>query len=129
ENALQNRIWIAFVESQEFKHSLRIRDLVELEEFFLLAGHVHQRLPAQPDGLLRLLQQHVIVDIQDAGRVLSPIHVARDPEKRIGDARKHAHPSPRRTHVSLLPPPWEEFTTIDPGSRATRVRPPGTMMV
>src|SRR5271165_3269221 len=29
------------------------------------------------------------------------------------------------THVSLEPPPWLEFTTRDPSTRATRVRPPG----
>jgi hypothetical protein len=28
------------------------------------------------------------------------------------------------TQVSLLPPPWDELTTRDPGWRATRVRPP-----
>ena len=26
--------------------------------------------------------------------------------------------------VSLLPPPWDELTTREPGRRATRVRPP-----
>ncbi len=30
-----------------------------------------------------------------------------------------------KTHVSLLPPPCEEFTTREPRLRATRVRPPG----
>src|ERR1039458_5960947 len=30
------------------------------------------------------------------------------------------------THVSLLPPFWEEFTTSAPSSNATRVRPPGS---
>src|SRR5579871_86937 len=32
----------------------------------------------------------------------------------------------RRTQVSLLPPPCEEFTTREPLRSATRVRPPGT---
>ena len=32
-----------------------------------------------------------------------------------------------KTQVSLLPPPWEEFTTSEPFRRATRVRPPGTI--
>ena len=30
------------------------------------------------------------------------------------------------THVSLLPPPCDEFTTSDPRVNATRVSPPGT---
>jgi acyl-homoserine lactone acylase PvdQ len=34
-----------------------------------------------------------------------------------------------KTQVSLLPPPWEEFTTSDPGRKATRVSPPGTMVI
>ena len=29
-------------------------------------------------------------------------------------------------HVSLLPPPCDEFTTSEPRCSATRVRPPGT---
>ena len=33
--------------------------------------------------------------------------------------------SAQSTQVSLLPPPWEEFTTRDPFLRATRVSPPG----
>ena len=32
------------------------------------------------------------------------------------------------TQVSLLPPPWLELTTSEPRLRATRVRPPGTMV-
>ena len=33
-----------------------------------------------------------------------------------------------KTHVSLLPPPCEEFTTSDPSFSATRVNPPGTIV-
>jgi len=29
----------------------------------------------------------------------------------------------------LVPPPWLEFTTSDPLRSATRVRPPGTVMM
>src|SRR5437868_5293435 len=32
----------------------------------------------------------------------------------------------RSTHVSLLPPPCDEFTTSEPLRNATLVRPPGT---
>src|SRR5882672_10476064 len=32
------------------------------------------------------------------------------------------------THVSLVPPPCEEFTTSEPSRNATRVRPPGTII-
>ena len=33
------------------------------------------------------------------------------------------------THVSFDPPPCDEFTTSEPLRRATRVRPPGMMVV
>src|SRR6266699_1928458 len=32
------------------------------------------------------------------------------------------------THVSLLPPPWDELTTREPRLSAMRVSPPGTMV-
>ena len=35
-------------------------------------------------------------------------------------------PSAISTKLSLVPPPWLEFTTSDPSRSATRVRPPGT---
>ena len=33
------------------------------------------------------------------------------------------------TQVSLVPPPWLELTTSEPSFSATRVRPPGTMVI
>ena len=39
--------------------------------------------------------------------------------------RGHTHRS--STQVSLVPPPWLEFTTSEPCFSATRVSPPGTM--
>src|ERR1035438_2674621 len=66
--------------------------------------------------------------------VLCPLQVAAHPVETVANARKHRCTLPNsvsvydsRTHVSLLPPPCEEFTTSDPFSRATRVSPPGTM--
>ena len=73
---------------------------------------------------LRLLNR-VEVNVQQPG-LLGPLHGSH-PEQRIGDAREH-HVFPRRTQVSLLPPPCDEFTTIDSALSATRVSPPGTMM-
>ena len=31
--------------------------------------------------------------------------------------------------MSFVPPPWLEFTTSEPSFNATRVRPPGTMVI
>src|SRR3954462_7199136 len=41
----------------------------------------------------------------------------------------HAATSGARTQVSLVPPPWLELTTSEPSLRATRVSPPGTMVI
>ena len=50
--------------------------------------------------------------------------------KMIGNHRKILLPPgySSNTHVSLLPPPCEEFTTSEPFFIATRVRPPGRMV-
>ena len=84
-------------------------------------------IPAQQVGLLRLLEQRVEVHVEQPRGLFRPLHVAAHPEQRFGDAREH-HVSPRSTQVSLLPPPCDEFTTIDSGLSATRVSPPGTMI-
>src|SRR5690606_17057188 len=57
-----------------------------------------------------------------------PIHSLRHPtEEKIAF---HSVPSrSRSTQVSLLPPPWEEFTTSDPFFIATRVNPPGMTLI
>src|SRR6186713_2098312 len=49
--------------------------------------------------------------------------------KREGDDQggfESAHQS-SSTQLSLVPPPWDEFTTSEPFLSATRVRPPGVM--
>ena len=118
---------VVLAEAEELEHRLRRRLGVELEEPLVLAADADDRVPAQQVGLLRLLEQRVEVDVEQARRVLGALHVARDPEQRLGDPREH-HVSPRSTQVSLLPPPCDEFTTIDSGLSATRVSPPGTMV-
>ncbi len=73
-------------------------------------------------GDLRV-EHGVVVDVEQARAVLRALDVARDPVERLGDAAEHQP----RTQVSLLPPPWDEFTTSDPSRSAVRVRPPGTI--
>ncbi len=75
-------------------------------------------------------------DVELAHGVLSPLEVAAHPIEAVGNTRKHFGTLPNslircysRTHVSLLPPPCEELTTSEPFSRATRVSPPGTMLI
>src|SRR6266850_2879383 len=75
--------------------------------------------------------------------MLRPLDIAAQPVERIGHPRQHlppraaegelqilakhhlVHPVSSSTHVSLLPPPWELFTTRLPFRSATRVNPPG----
>ena len=58
--------------------------------------------------------------VDKACDVFCALHIAAHPIQRIGQAAQHDS-----THVSLLPPPCDEFTTREPLFRATRVRPPG----
>src|SRR5262249_47226149 len=126
-HALDDRVGMVATEAQELEHRARFGLGVAREEFLVRAGEDDDRLPAQTVRLLRPLEHHVVVDVEDARGVLGAFHVARDPEERVGDPGQH-QVSPCRTHVSLLPPPWEELTTIDPSRSATRVSPPGTMV-
>ena len=113
-DAADDGIGVVLAEPEELEHGLRRRVAVELEEPLVLAAHADDRVPAQQVGLLRLLEQRVEVDVEQARGLLRPLHVAPHPEQRFGDPREH-HASPRSTQVSLLPPPCDEFTTIDSG--------------
>jgi hypothetical protein len=44
------------------------------------------------------------------------------------DNHLYSHLYSSRIQVSLVPPPWLEFTTSEPSFSATRVNPPGTMV-
>src|SRR6516162_4413271 len=129
-DALHDGIGIVAAKREEVVHGLRVGLGIELEEALLLARHDDEWVPPQPVRGSRLLEKHVVVDVEDARGVLGALHVTRQPEHRIRDARQHyaTQDSSPRTQVSLLPPPWEEFTTNDPGCNATRVSPPGMMV-
>src|SRR5208337_4628394 len=129
-DALHDGVGIVAAKGEKLIHRLRIGFGVKLEEALLLARHDDEGVPAQPVWRRRLFQQHVIVHVENPRGVLGSLHVTRQPEQRIRDARQHyvAQESSRRTQVSLLPPPWEEFTTSEPGCSATRVKPPGTIV-
>src|SRR4051794_33259185 len=64
------------------------------------------------------------------GKAPSPGFQPRDLRLAIGYPRPLLPPAPHRsTHVSLLPPPCELFTTSEPRRSATRVRPPGRTLM
>src|SRR5262249_11963871 len=102
-----------------------------LEERTLVAIDAQQRQPVAP--ALGIAGER-LGNIEHPRQVLDALHVARQPQCAAGMARDQvlsgrdrlAHAS---TQVSFDPPPWDEFTTSDPGRSATRVRPPGRTQV
>ncbi len=82
----------------------------------------------QPPALVGRLRRHIEHQIQmradQARGVLRPLQVAAHPVQTVGDAREH-----QSTQVSLLPPPCDELTTSEPRRSATRVNPPGTIVI
>ena len=60
--------------------------------------------------------------LQHARQIVGAFDIAGEPIEALGGAAQHSI-----TQVSLVPPPWLEFTTSDPSRSATRVRPPGTI--
>src|SRR5215831_82 len=90
-----------------------------LSEQRVIARSIDQRAPLffVP---CRQIQAQPGVDIDKPCDVFRTFHIATHPVQSIGDAAQHDN-----THVSLLPPPCEEFTTREPFFSATRVKPPG----
>ncbi len=109
----------------------------------MIAGRDHQRLPLIGKAVGQA-EREVQVHLDEARDVLRPLDVAIHPKNRVGNAAQHVVASAGaatagapfckwasstrvpRTQVSLLPPPCELFTTIEPFSKATLVRPPGS---
>src|SRR5437867_5308014 len=70
--------------------------------------------------------RHPMRRLENARHIFGALDIAREPVQVVGGAGEHAA-YPSSTQVSLVPPPWLELTTREPGSSATRVSPPGTM--
>ncbi len=64
-------------------------------------------------------------DQEQPGDVLAALEVAAHPVEAVRHAGEDHASRSASTQVSLLPPPWDELTTYEPGRRATRVSPPG----
>ena len=98
--------------------------------YFLGAAQLHQQaLPAAVRTGRALVQHQAQIHVKQARGVLRALDVAAHPVQAVGNAAQHWQVSYwLSTHVSLLPPPCEEFTTREPCFSATRVSPPGTMV-
>ena len=121
-DAVGHAVGIGFRPHQKLHHLLGPAGWIELIEQLPIATGVDQGQPGL-GAAGGAIEGHGLTHLDDAGDVLSPLHVAVDPVERIGDAAQHGCSA--TIQVSLQPPPWEEFTTRDPRRRATRVRPPG----
>ena len=121
--ARKNRIRIFQVEGQKADYVFTSRFSITLLKEILVAGRENQRLPLFGDAR-RKVRRHVEVYFNKARVVLGPFNITADPVKRGGDPTEHQSP-PSTIQQSLLPPPWEEFTTREPRRSATRQRPPG----
>src|SRR5690606_36041329 len=92
------------------------------------AGDVDQDAPAEMRAG-RQVEQHLRIHIDQPRGILDAFEVAPEPVHAFGNTRKHQLTSSLTIHVSLLPPPCDEFTTYEPLTSATRVSPPGVTYV
>ena len=114
------------IESQCLRQRIRLaRPLHVLRP----AQRLQHPLPTTLRTRRALIQHQVQVHIQQPRRMLGALKIPAHPVQTIGNAGKHRHLLYwLSTHVSLLPPPCDEFTTSDPRFSATRVSPPGTIV-
>src|SRR5208282_2228185 len=87
-------------------------------------------------GKLCRIQNQAVSRLHHSRGIVRPLEIAAHPVETVGDAGKHGVLSPNssksqfcRTHVSFEPPPCDELTTSEPFRSATRVRPPGIMVI
>ena len=124
-DGVQQRARMLRMREQKMHHR-RLRVLADdITVDLVVAGDRDQGLPAEGDRT-RQVQLQVGVHRDQPGGVLGALGIAAEPVHVVRDAGKQAaHADGSSTiQVSLLPPPWEEFTTSEPARIATRVRPP-----
>jgi hypothetical protein len=110
---------------QQPQHVLFIAYAEPLVEDRIGIEDTHQHVPLGL-GAAGNIHDQVVVGSDEACRILGTFDVTRHPVHPFRDPRQHGYSRPSTIQVSLLPPPWEEFTTSDPSTIATRVRPPGS---
>ena len=116
------------IRNQKSEHVLLATDFESFTEQRLRVENIDHDIPGRL-GPLRNIHDEVVVSLHQSRRVLRPLQISGHPVKPLSNAREHAHAWPSTIQVSLLPPPWEEFTTSEPFLSATRVKPPGVTQV
>ena len=139
----EDRVGVLLVERQKLQDVLARGLAVAREKRLVVARGIDQRRPLVGQ-LLAQVEREIVIDVDEPGHVLGPLDVSRHPEDRVRHSAQHRqrslHAVPagvrsRRaalrlpwltsTQVSLLPPPCELLTIIEPWRNATRVSPPG----
>ena len=117
---------VALIAHHEVHHLARTHRLVALGVSGQQLADAQEAAPAALFRRLGLAQQRgLVIDVEHAGGVFGALGVARHPVQVVCSTAEHGYSS--RIQVSLVPPPWDEFTTSEPSCKATRVRPPGTI--
>src|SRR5690606_32527502 len=116
--------WVGDVAEEKIGNGYGIKLGITLGESYAGTCTRHYRSPFVCRRA-RLGKRKAQPRIDQARHVFGPFDITAHPVKSVCCAAEQHQSS--KTHVSLVPPPWDEFTTRDPSLSATRVRPPGTM--
>src|SRR5215211_2972500 len=129
-DAVLDRGGVGVRERQIFDDVLLVGFLIAFVEAGADAGGQQRRIPliglADIGGGQRGDAQR---GIDGAREIFGALDIAGQPVQVFGSARQHASSYSSRIQVSLVPPPWLELTTSEPSFSATRVSPPGMMVV
>src|SRR5690606_39791817 len=101
---------VVLVGEQELDYVALVLYSVALGEAGLGAVELDQVVPAHTEPA-RQVQQQAVVDPDQARRVLRSLQIASRPVDSLRHRGQHQRASVSTIQVSLLPPPWEEFTT------------------
>ncbi len=120
----ENAAGIAQIADHEAGHVALRGLVVEVGKGGFAAGDADQRGPAVREPCREVDHQVGVLGDQPRG-ALGALQIPTQPVGAFGRAGKGMAAHYRSTtQVSLLPPPWDEFTTSEPFRSATRVSPP-----
>src|SRR5262245_11417647 len=122
-NRRQDRVRVVCIECEKLDDIGSRCIVVMFGEKPIVARRTYQRTPLFLIAL-RKVQTEPRIHVDEARDIFRAFHIPAHPVKTISNTAQHDS-----THVSLLPPPCEEFTTRDPFFNATRVRPPGNTKI
>ena len=122
-NAVADRIGVLRLPCDEGDHIGRAGCWMQLFKQTPVGAGINQRGPLT--GIARgVVERDAPAHFEKTHQIFGALDVAENPVEAVGYTAEHG-----TTQVSLLPPPWDEFTTKESRLRATRVSPPGVTQV